>query len=82
MDRRCAAATREPDMNSATVQMEAAQFGLLQRTQKYEDAAALRLVETATSEGGQHQAAPPPTVPPVQPISAAPREGSTIHVIA
>jgi hypothetical protein len=81
MDRRRAAAPGAY-MNSATVQMEAAQLGLLQRTQKYEDAAALRLVETATSEGGQHQAAPPPTVPPVQPVSAAPREGSTIHVIA
>ena len=70
-------------MNSATVQLEAAQVGLLQRTQKYEDAAALKLVETATNGAGQPQAAaPPPGVPPVQPISAAPREGSTVHVIA
>jgi hypothetical protein len=70
-------------MNSATVQLEAAQVGLLQRTQKYEDTAALKLVESATSGSGQgHQAAPPPGVPPVQPVSAAPREGSTVHVIA
>jgi hypothetical protein len=70
-------------MNSATVQLEAAQVGLLQRTQKYEDAAALKLVESSTGGAGQeHAAAPPPRVPPIQPVSAAPREGSTVHVIA
>jgi hypothetical protein len=67
-------------MNSNTVQLEAAQLGLVQRAQKYEEAAALKLVETAT--GQAQTAAPPPGVPPVQPISAAPREGSTVHVIA
>jgi len=70
-------------MHSATLQLEAAQAGLIQRTQKYEDAAALRLVESSTSGPGQERgAAPPPGVPPIQPISAAPREGSTVHVIA
>ncbi len=72
-------------MNAAAVQIEAAQLGLVQRTQKYLDGAALQLVESATAapQGGQApSAAPPPRTPPVQPISAAPREGSSIHVIA
>lgn len=70
-------------MNSAAIQLEAAQTGLIQRTQKYEDAAALRLVESSSQGAGQQYAtAPPPRFPPVEPISVAPREGSTVHVIA
>lgn len=71
-------------MNAAAIQIEAAQLGLVQRTQKYLDAAALKLVETATSGGQALQAPsePPPRTPPVQPVSAAPREGSSVHVIA
>jgi hypothetical protein len=68
-------------MNSAAVQMEAAQLGLVQRTQKYEDAAALKLVEGATSQQLQSPA-PPPRTPPVQPVSASPRDGTNVHVIA
>jgi len=68
-------------MNSAAVQIEAAQAGLIQRTQKYEDAAALKLVDGATSVPLQ-SSAPPPRTPPVQPVAAAPREGSSVHVIA
>ena len=71
-------------MNSTAVQIEAAQYGLVQRTQKYLDAAALRLVESG-SGGGEHklQASDAPVrSPPVQPVSAAPREGSSIHVVA
>lgn len=68
-------------MNSAAVQIEAAQLGLVQRTQKYQDAAALRLIEDA-SAGHQQAYAPQPRTPPVQPVSAAPREGSTLHVVA
>lgn len=67
-------------MNSAAVQIEAAQLGLVQRTQKYQDAAALRLIEDASA--GQQAYAPQPRTPPVQPVSAAPREGSTLHVVA
>ena len=71
-------------MNAAAVQVEAAQLGLVQRTLKYVDAAALRLVDVATGGGAQQREAtePPPNVPPVEPVSAAPREGSTIHVVA
>jgi hypothetical protein len=66
-------------MNSATVQLEAAQMGLIQRTQKYEDVAALKLVEAAASGAQATQAA---AVPPVEPVRAVPREGSTVHVVA
>lgn len=71
-------------MNTAAVQMEAAQLGLVQRTQKYQDAAALRLIEESGSsaQGQVQSSAPPPRTPPVEPVSAAPREGSTTHVIA
>jgi hypothetical protein len=69
-------------MNSAAVQMEAAQLGLVQRTQKYEDAAALRLVEGATSQQLKAPSEPPPRSPPVEPVAAAPREGSNLHIIA
>jgi hypothetical protein len=71
-------------MNAAAVQVEAAQLGLLQRTQKYLDAAALRLVDSATGGGAQQLQAsePPSSTPPVQPVAASPREGSTIHVVA
>jgi hypothetical protein len=68
-------------MNAAAVQIEAAQMGLVQRAQKYEGQAALKLIEGATSNQPQ-SAAPPPSSPPVQPVSASPREGSTLHVIA
>jgi hypothetical protein len=68
-------------MDASTVEMEAAQLGLAQRAQRYENAAALKLVEVAAA--GQPQAAQPqPGVPPIQPVSASPREGSTVHVIA
>jgi hypothetical protein len=66
-------------MDSNTVQLEAAQLGLLQRTQKYQDAAALKLIESISPSG---PTAPPSNVPPVQPVSAAPRDGSTVHVVA
>jgi len=72
-------------MNAAAVQIEAAQLGLVQRTQKYMDAAALKLVESASGGGAQQlQVAEQPVsrTPPVQPVSASPREGSTIHVVA
>jgi hypothetical protein len=71
-------------MHSAAVQMEAAQLGLVQRTQKYQDAAALRLIDDSGAAGqGQVQSvAPPPRSPPIEPVSASPREGSTTHVIA
>lgn len=72
-------------MNAAAVQIEAAQLGLVQRTQKYLDAAALQLVESAVGGGAQQlqaQAEPVSRIPPVQPVSAAPREGSSIHVVA
>ncbi len=68
-------------MNSTAVQMEAAQLGLVQRTQKYEDAAALKLVEGATSQQPQSPA-PPPRTPPVEPVAASPRDGTSVHVIA
>jgi hypothetical protein len=66
-------------MNSTTVQLEAAQLGLLQRTQKYQDAAALKLIESLQPAG---PSAPPSNVPPVEPVSAAPRDGGRIHVVA
>ena len=66
-------------MDSSTVQLEAAQLGLLQRTQKYQDAAALKLIESIQPAG---PAAPPPSVPPVEPVSATPRDGGTVHVVA
>jgi hypothetical protein len=71
-------------MNAAAVQIEAAQLGLVQRTQKYLDAAALQLVESSTGGGAQQlkAAEPPSRTPPVQPVSAAPREGSSVHVVA
>lgn len=70
-------------MNPVAVQIEAAQLGLVQRTQKYLDAAALQLVETATGSAQQPRPSePPPRTPPVEPVSAAPREGSSIHVVA
>ena len=72
-------------MNAAAIQIEASQLGLVQRTQKYMDAAALKLVESATGGGAQQlqaSAEPQTRVPPVQPVSASPREGSTIHVVA
>ena len=69
-------------MNASTVEIEAAQVGgMSQRAQRYENAAALKLVESATSSQGQ-SSQPMPGVPPVQPVSAAPREGSTVHVVA
>jgi len=71
-------------MNASTVEIEAAQVGgLSQRAQRYENAAALKLVESAAAGAGQgHPAQPMPGVPPVQPVSATPREGSTVHVVA
>jgi len=66
-------------MNSTTVQLEAAQLGLLQRTQKYQDAAALKLIESIQPAS---PSAPPSNVPPVEPVSAAPRDGGSIHVVA
>jgi len=66
-------------MDSNTVQLEAAQLGLIQRTQKYQDAAALKLIESVTPQG---PTAPPPSAPPVEPVRAAPRDGSTVHVVA
>jgi hypothetical protein len=71
-------------MNAAAVQIEAAQLGLVQRTQKYMDAAALKLVDSATGGGAQklQSSDATPNVPPVQPVSASPREGSSIHVVA
>lgn len=72
-------------MNAAAVQIEAAQLGLVQRTQKYVDAAALKLVESAAGGGAQQLQSvdqPSARTPPVQPVSASPREGSTIHVVA
>ena len=68
-------------MNPATLQMEASQFGLVQRAAKYEDQAALKLIESAATAPGA-QVAPPQHAPPVEPISASPREGSSLHVIA
>ena len=73
-------------MNAAAMQTDTAQLGLVQRTQKYMDAAALKLVESSTGGANPSQplktAEPPPRAPPVEPVSAAPREGSSIHVIA
>jgi hypothetical protein len=72
-------------MNAATVQIEAAQLGLVQRTQKYLDGAALKLIDGATGGGAQQpqaSAEPVSRTPPVQPVSATPREGSSIHVVA
>jgi len=71
-------------MNAAAVQIEAAQLGLVQRTQKYMDAAALKLVESAAGGGAQRlqSSDAAPSTPPVQPVSASPREGSSIHVVA
>lgn len=66
-------------MNSTTVQLEAAQLGLLQRTQKYQDAAALKLIESIQPAG---PSAPPSNVPPVEPVSAVPRDGGSVHVVA
>lgn len=66
-------------MDSTTVQLEAAQLGLVQRAQKYQDAAALKLIESIAPAG---PAAPPSNVPPVEPVRAAPRDGGTIHVVA
>ncbi len=68
-------------MNAATLQIEVAQFGLLQRTQKYQDAAALKLIESVAS-APETKVAPPPHAPPVEPVSASPREGSSLHVVA
>ncbi|MBK9518074.1 MAG: hypothetical protein IPO09_12110 [Anaeromyxobacter sp.] len=71
-------------MNQAAAQIEVAQASLVQRTQKYQDAATLRLIEGISSGGSQVELATPPAsnVPPVHPVNAAPREGSSIHVIA
>lgn len=66
-------------MDSNTVQLEAAQLGLLQRTQKYQDAAALKLIESIQPGG---PTSPPSSAPPVEPVSAVPRDGGTIHVVA
>lgn len=66
-------------MDSTSVQLEAAQLGLVQRTQKYLDAAALKLIESIVPPG---PAAPPSNTPPVEPISAVPRDGTTVHVVA
>ena len=68
-------------MDAATVQIEAAQLGLVQRTQKYLDAAALKLIEGIGPAPGQ-PAVPPSNVPPVEPVAAPPRDGGTIHVVA
>ena len=70
-------------MNAVGAQIEIAQAGLVQRTQKYLDAAALKLVESVTSQDGSSiQVAPRGNAPPVQPVLAAPREGATLHVVA
>jgi hypothetical protein len=71
-------------MNTAAVQVEAAQAGLVQRAEKYKDAAALKLIEGMASGGSQAELATPPSssMPPVHPVNAAPREGTSIHVVA
>jgi hypothetical protein len=68
-------------MNPATLQMEASQFGLVRRAAKYEDQAALKLIESVATSP-ESQVAPPPHAPPVEPVSASPRDGSSLHVIA
>lgn len=67
---------------NAAVSVEAAQLGLVQRTQKYLDAAALKLVDSVTSSPSPQSPAPPSRMPPVEPTSAPPREGSSLHVVA
>jgi len=68
-------------MNAATLQIEASQLGLVQRTQKYQDAAALKLIESVATSP-ETQVAPPPHAPPVEPVAASPRDGSSLHVVA
>ena len=68
-------------MNSATLQIEVAQLGLVQRNQKYQDAAALKLIEGVASTP-EVKVAPPPHAPPIEPVAASPRDGSSLHVVA
>jgi len=68
-------------MNPATLQLEASQFGLVRRAAKYEEQSALKLIESAASSPAA-PVAPPPHAPPVEPVSASPRDGSSLHVVA
>jgi hypothetical protein len=73
-------------MNLAASTVETTQAGLLQRTQKYVDTAALKTGESAVAESQEHAStATTPAnanIPPVEPVSAQPKNGATVHVIA
>jgi hypothetical protein len=72
-------------MNLAASTVETTQAGLLQRTQKYVDTAALKTGESAAAESQEHATTTTPAnanVPPVEPVSAQPKNGATVHVIA
>jgi hypothetical protein len=62
--------------------VETTQAGLLQRTQKYVDTAALKLVESTMAESHESTTPPNANIPPVEPVSAQPKNGATVHVIA
>ncbi len=78
-------------MDSNGVQLEAAQVGMLQRAQKVQGEGSLKLIDSAASSTslaavppgpGQLPTPPGSTAPPVQPVSAPPRDGGSVHVIA
>jgi hypothetical protein len=69
-------------MDAIAAQIEVAQLGLAQRAQKYLDTAALTLVESVARPAAQQLAAPAATAIPVEPVQAAPRDGTTVHVVA
>jgi hypothetical protein len=61
-------------MNDISDQIGIAQMQLVQRTTKLEGQESLKLIEGATGGG--------PSGPPSQPVSVAPRDGSSVEVVA
>ena len=68
-------------MDAVTTQLEAAQTGAVQRTQRYVDTASLKVPENQAPPAAE-LAAPAASAVPVEPVKAPPRQGGSVHVVA